>query len=91
MHTSILYATLLSLLPLAASHSWLHCTSHNNTGIYADMVANAKSSPEKDIDPLMPWYADLCHGWPRAKQNPGNWIDEGLECTFSLFLAPHTS
>jgi hypothetical protein len=24
----------------------------------------------------MPWFAYLCHGWPRAKQNPGNWIYE---------------
>ena len=32
----------------------------------------------------MPWYADLCHGWPRAKHNPGMWTDEGVECTFVL-------
>ena len=24
----------------------------------------------------MPWFANLCHGWPRAKHNPGDWIDE---------------
>jgi hypothetical protein len=24
----------------------------------------------------MPWFAHFCTGWPRAKQNPGNWIDE---------------
>jgi hypothetical protein len=28
------------------------------------------------VDPLMPWYAYLCHGWPRAKKNPGDWKEE---------------
>ena len=75
---------LLSLSTLVTAHSWLHCTSHNNTGILAEMKANAWTTPEKDIDPLMPWFADLCHGWPRAKQNPGFWEYEGVEYLWNL-------
>jgi hypothetical protein len=32
----------------------------------------------------MPWFADLCHGWPRAKQNPGDWATEGIEYLWDL-------
>ena len=35
----------------------------------------------------MPWYADLCHGWPRAKQNPGDWVDESINYIWDLGLA----
>lgn len=35
----------------------------------------------------MPWFADLCHGWPRAKQNPGDWVDESTNYTWNLGLA----
>ncbi|KAF1942422.1 hypothetical protein EJ02DRAFT_312253, partial [Clathrospora elynae] len=72
------------LLPLAAPHSWLHCTSHNNTGIRADMAAAAAESPYREVDPLMPWYASLCAGWPRAKQNPGDWVNESTHYIWDL-------
>jgi hypothetical protein len=32
----------------------------------------------------MPWYATLCHGWPRAKQNRGNWIEESTNYLWTL-------
>jgi hypothetical protein len=66
-----------TLLTLASAHSWLHCTSHDNTDILKWMKSNATAhGSDHVIDPLMPWFADLCHGWPRAKQNPGDWFDE---------------
>jgi hypothetical protein len=36
----------------------------------------------------MPWFADLCHGWPRAKQNPGDWIDETNFYLWDLLAQP---
>ncbi|KAI4934473.1 hypothetical protein J4E85_002330 [Alternaria conjuncta] len=32
----------------------------------------------------MPAFANLCHGWPRGKQNPGDWRDEGIEYIWDL-------
>lgn len=36
----------------------------------------------------MPWFADLCTGWPRAKQNPGDWIDESTNYLWELAAHP---
>ncbi|KAB2109434.1 hypothetical protein AG0111_0g399 [Alternaria gaisen] len=55
------------------------------------MAAAAAETPPREIDPLRPWYAELCHGWPRAKQNPGNWQDEGLEYLWDLPAAASRS
>jgi hypothetical protein len=32
----------------------------------------------------MPWYADFCHGWPRSKANPGDWIDESTNLVWNI-------
>jgi hypothetical protein len=40
------------------------------------------------IDPLMPWYANLCHGWPRAKKNPGDWVEESSWYVWDLQAQP---
>ncbi|KAH9862406.1 hypothetical protein J1614_011061 [Plenodomus biglobosus] len=48
------------------------------------MIAASLENPPRTIDPLGPWFADLCHGWPRAKQNPGNWIDESTNYLWTL-------
>jgi hypothetical protein len=32
----------------------------------------------------MPWYADECHGWPRNKANPGNWIDDSTNYVWNI-------
>jgi hypothetical protein len=37
----------------------------------------------------MPWYANLCHGWPRAKQNPGDWVDETKYYLWDLLAQPN--
>jgi hypothetical protein len=31
-----------------------------------------------------PRYAYLCNGWPRGKQNPGNWIDESSNYVWNI-------
>ncbi|CBX91230.1 predicted protein [Plenodomus lingam JN3] len=52
MHLTCLIPTLLTLTSLAKSHSWLHCTAHNNTGILADMKAASLEDPPRTIDSL---------------------------------------
>lgn len=75
----------LLTLPLTAAHSWVHCTSHNNTEILKLMKSNAKGyGNTKVVDPLMPWYAHYCLGWPRAKQNPGDWVDETVHYLWDI-------
>jgi len=32
----------------------------------------------------MPWFAEYCHGWPRSKQNSGDWIEEGKDYLWAL-------
>jgi hypothetical protein len=32
----------------------------------------------------MPWYSYMCHGWPRAKENPGNWINESSNYVWNI-------
>jgi hypothetical protein len=39
----------------------------------------------------MPWFANLCHGWPRAKQNPGDWVDESDHYLWDLSKAASSS
>ncbi|KAH7406606.1 hypothetical protein DE146DRAFT_777944 [Phaeosphaeria sp. MPI-PUGE-AT-0046c] len=69
--------TVLSALSTTIAHSWLGCTDHENKYILEWMKSKATThGKDHIIDPLMPWFAYLCHGWPRAKQNPGNWVDE---------------
>ena len=36
----------------------------------------------------MPWYSNFCKGWPRAKKNPGNWIDESTNYTWNIGANP---
>ncbi|CAO2649705.1 Nn.00g009970.m01.CDS01 [Neocucurbitaria sp. VM-36] len=79
--------TILAFVVTTSAHSWLHCTRHNNTGIRSDMEEAAAETPYREVDPLMPWFADLCHGWPRAKQNPGDWIEESSNYIWDLGLA----
>jgi len=33
---------------------------------------------------VQPEYAYFCHGWPRAKQNPGDWIEETNEYLYTV-------
>jgi hypothetical protein len=78
-------------LALASTHSWLHCTSHNNTNVLEWMKSNATAhASDHVIDPLMPWFADLCHGWPRAKQNPGDWVGETKNYAWDLQAAANS-
>ncbi|KAF1916668.1 hypothetical protein BDU57DRAFT_548325 [Ampelomyces quisqualis] len=73
------------LLPLTIAHSWLGCTDHDNSEILNWMKTNATAfGKDHVIDPLMPWFAHLCHAWPRAKQNPGDWIDESSNYLWAL-------
>jgi hypothetical protein len=44
--------------------------------ILANSSQKAAAAGEDPVDPLMPWFAEYCHAWPRAKQNPGSWIEE---------------
>jgi hypothetical protein len=32
----------------------------------------------------MPSFAHLCNGWPRAKQNPGDWVDETIHYLYDI-------
>jgi hypothetical protein len=70
---------LLSSATLAAAHSWLGCTDQDNSKILDWMQGNAtdyKAPGDLYVDTFAPGLAVFCHGWPRAKHNPGNWIDE---------------
>ncbi|KAJ4363949.1 hypothetical protein N0V83_009402 [Neocucurbitaria cava] len=51
------------------------------------MAKAAAETPYREVDPLMPWFAHLCHAWPRAKQNPGDWADESSTYAWDLSLA----
>lgn len=88
MKLAIIFPTLFAH---ASAHSWLHCTSHDNTDILEWMKTNATAhGSDHIIDPLMPWFADLCHGWPRAKQNPGDWVDETKNYLWDLQAAANS-
>ncbi|KAF2822348.1 hypothetical protein CC86DRAFT_300945 [Ophiobolus disseminans] len=89
-------AFVLSVFSTASAHSWLHCTAlhctaHNNTGILADMKVTAAAENAPVIDRLMPWFANLCQGWPRAKQNPGNWTEETTNYLWDISKAKFES
>ncbi|KAH8721587.1 hypothetical protein GQ44DRAFT_741803 [Phaeosphaeriaceae sp. PMI808] len=69
--------TILALGHLSSAHSWAYCTSHDNSQILEWMKGNATEyGKDRVVDPLMPWFAHFCKGWPRSKQNPGDWIEE---------------
>lgn len=74
-------ATIVAAASVSA-HSWIECVNHDNSQILPWMQGNATQNVL--IDPAMPWYANFCHGWPRAKQNPGNWIDESTNLVWNL-------
>ncbi|KAF2032782.1 hypothetical protein EK21DRAFT_109527 [Setomelanomma holmii] len=83
--------TTFSFLTLTAAHSWLSCTDHDNKNIIDWMKSNVTECvpvlpirPDCIVDPLMPWFAYLCKGWPRAKQNPGDWQDESSNYLWSI-------
>ena len=70
---------LLGLTATAAAHSWLGCTDQDNAKILDWMKGNAseyRAPGDLYVDTFAPGLAVFCHGWPRAKHNPGNWIDE---------------
>jgi hypothetical protein len=70
----------VSLISLATAHSWLGCTSFNNTNLIEWMQGNAtESNGAKILDAVQTEWAYLCAGWPRAKRNPGNWIAESSD------------
>ncbi|KAI1516541.1 DUF4670 multi-domain protein [Pyrenophora tritici-repentis] len=75
---------LASLLTITSAHSWLHCTSFNNTDLIKWMEGNATESNGKMIlDPIFPEWAHLCSGFSRYKANPGNWINESSAYAWS--------
>ncbi|KAJ4985159.1 hypothetical protein SVAN01_09386 [Stagonosporopsis vannaccii] len=70
---------LLGLTAAASAHSWLGCTDQDNKLILEWMKGNATEYQKPGdlfVDTFAPGLAVFCHGWPRAKHNPGNWIDE---------------
>ncbi|KAF2866012.1 hypothetical protein BDV95DRAFT_599381 [Massariosphaeria phaeospora] len=68
----------------ASAHSWLACTDYDNTEMLKWMEGNSTLPFPITIDPTMPAYANFCKGWPRAKQNPGNWIEESSNYVWNL-------
>lgn len=87
MKTKLLFH-IAAALPLNTAHSWLSCTDHDNTEILEWMKTNASATGSLDLpDPLMPWHAHLCHAFPRAKQNPGDWMQESSD----YLWAPNTA
>jgi len=79
------YAYAATVFAAAASaHSWLGCTDHDNSEIRGWMEGNSTFTPPVIIDPIMPWFSYLCKGWPRAKQNPGDWIAESSNYAWNL-------
>ncbi|KZM24298.1 hypothetical protein ST47_g4576 [Ascochyta rabiei] len=69
----------LGCTAVASAHSWLGCTDQDNRQILEWMKGNAteyKGAGDLFVDTFAPGLAVFCKGWPRAKHNPGNWIDE---------------
>lgn len=76
---------LSGLVGLTSAHSWLHCTSHNNTIILQQMKdAAVQYGKSHIIDLLIPWFVQYFNSWPRAKYNPGDWVDETKNYLWNL-------
>jgi len=73
-----------ALAAFVSGHSWLECTNHDNTEILEWSKGNASLSPPKVVDSSQPNLLQYCHGWPRNKPNPGNWIDLSQTYTWNL-------
>jgi hypothetical protein len=84
MKYSYTLSALAAIASTATAHSWLGCVDHDNSRILPWMKGNATLAPPVLIDPLMPWFANFCHGWPRAKKNPGDWIDESTNYVWNI-------
>lgn len=70
---------LISSAALAIAHSWLGCTDQDNKLILEWMKGNAteyENPRDPFVDTFAPELAVFCHGWPRARHNPENWVDE---------------
>jgi hypothetical protein len=78
------FAASFAAISTVAAHSWLECTNHDNSEMVGWMKGNSTLSPPVIIDPAMPWYSQYCKGWPRYKQNPGNWIDESTNYVWNI-------
>jgi hypothetical protein len=48
------------------------------------MEGNSTLNPPVIIDPGMPWYQQFCHGYPRALQAGGNWIEESSNYVWNI-------
>lgn len=79
-----LIAASLAATSLVSAHSWLMCTDQDNSQLRSWMEGNSTLSPPVIVDPAMPIWASLCHGWSRNKANPGNWIDESSNYVWNL-------
>jgi hypothetical protein len=78
---TVIAATLAAAASVSA-HSWVECVHHENAEILQWMKGNATQNVI--VDPAMPWYSNFCKGWPRNKQNPGNWIDESSNYVWNI-------
>lgn len=78
------FAVTTVLAATASAHSWLGCTDHDNGEVLKWMKGNATRTPPVLVDPLMPAFAKYCKGWPRSKQNPGDWIAESSNYVWNL-------
>ena len=69
----------LGFAAAVSAHSWLGCTDQDNKLILEWMKGNITEYEKPGdlvVDTFAPGLAPFCHGWPRAKHNPGDWIDE---------------
>ncbi|KAF2671406.1 hypothetical protein BT63DRAFT_453802 [Microthyrium microscopicum] len=81
----ISYISAFSVLAATVSaHSWVECSNHDNSLLLPWMQGNSTLNPPVIIDPEMPWYANFCHGYPRNKKNPGDWIDESTNYSWDI-------
>ncbi|KAK3380799.1 hypothetical protein B0H63DRAFT_560650 [Podospora didyma] len=74
--------TYLAVAGTATAHSWLECSDHDQDAVLPQMIAGSKKNPPELVDPV--FFPDACKGWPRAKQNPGDWIEESSNLAWNL-------
>ncbi|KAI7785707.1 hypothetical protein LA080_006273 [Diaporthe eres] len=75
-------STCLAVIGMASAHSWVECTDHDNKDLLQKMIAGSQKTPPELIDPV--FFPEKCRGWPRAKANPGDWIDESTNFSWNI-------
>ncbi|KAK0723496.1 hypothetical protein B0T26DRAFT_675060 [Lasiosphaeria miniovina] len=85
MQLSVFTYLSLSVAGFAAAHSWVECVDFDKAPQIKLMEEGAKKNPVDPADPV--FHPEFCKGWPRAKDNPGNWQVEGTTIAWNINAA----